>query len=372
VPYNRIFDLALLFVSGLGDINAKKLITAVGSAENIFNLKLKDFLRIPGFGQQKAESIILSLDASLQRAKEEELYCAANEINYVCYTEDDYPQKLKECPDAPLVLFYKGKSDFNKSKILSIVGTRSATRYGVEFTENLVKNISENYPDCVIVSGLAYGIDISAHKSALKYGLETWAVLGHSLEYIYPVSHEKIAKKIIESDGLLLSDYPHKSKIDPSNFAKRNRIIAGLCDALVVVESGEKGGAIITANIANHYNKDVFAVPGNINEPYSKGCNKLIKTNRANLIESLDDIEYIMNWKSKSEKITQQKLNFIEPLNQNETKVFEVLKNYEYLDIDNILRQTELDSDLLSLTLLEMEFKGIIKALPGKIFTLKL
>lgn len=366
----KFYCLALSFVNGVGDINAKKMLSHFGSAKNIFNAGLNDLTKIQGIGEQKAKNLMISMDAALDRAQEEEKYCIANEIQYTCYTDENYPLRLKDFDDSPIVLFYKGESNFNKQKIISIVGTRSATKYGTDFTEKLLERISESYPECVIVSGLAYGIDISAHKAAIKFQLETWAILGHSLEHIYPSAHEKIARKILNK-GLLISDYPHKTKIDPSNFAKRNRIIAGICDAVIVVESGIKGGAMITANIANHYNKDVFALPGNINSPYSQGCNKLIKTNRANLIESIEDLEYILNWNPKSIKTIQKTLNFNENLSSDELKVTNVLKNHEFLDIDSIIRQTQLDSDILSLILLELEFKGIIKALPGKIFSLK-
>ncbi|MDD3741620.1 MAG: DNA-protecting protein DprA, partial [Bacteroidales bacterium] len=251
-------------------------------------------------------------------------------------------------------------------------GTRNATKYGTDFCTKLIESISSKYPETIIVSGLAYGIDIAAHKEALKNNLKTWAVMGHSLETVYPAKHKRIAQKIFDTDGAIISDFPHGSKIENSNFVKRNRIVAGLCDALIIVESGIKGGSMITANIANHYNKDVFALPGSINSLYSEGCNRLIKTNRANLVESIEDIEYIMNWSSKSKEIIQQNFKLIEGLNENEKTIVDVLKNFEYLDIDNILRQSNMSPDILSLSLLELEFKGIIRALPGKIFTLKL
>lgn len=367
----RIYSLAVSFLTGVGDINAKKLIARFGSAEAIFQSSLHELQKIFGIGDQISLRLYNSFGSALQRAEEELVYIYANEVDFVCYSDDDYPERLRECDDSPIVLYFKNKPAFNSSKIISIVGTRNATKYGTDFCEKLISDIAEKYPETIIVSGLAYGIDISAHREALKNNLTTWAVMGHSLETVYPAKHKRTAQKIIESGGSILSDFPHGSVTDPANFVKRNRIVAGLCDALIIVESGNKGGSMITANIANHYNKDVFAVPGSINSIYSEGCNRLIKTNRANLLESLQDIEYIMNWKPNSPGVVQQSLNLYSALNETEKIIVNVLKNYEYLDIDNIFRQTNLDTNTLSMSLLELEFKNIVRALPGKIFTLK-
>ena len=369
---SRIYDLAISFLDGIGDINAKKLISYFSSTKAIFDAKIKELSSVAGIGEITAKTLYASFDKALQLAQEELEYIYTNEIDFVCFGDKNYPFRLKECDDAPMVLYYKGLSDFNAQKIISIVGTRKATNYGIDFVETLISSIASKYPEAVIVSGLAYGIDVAAHKFALNCDLRTWAVLGHSLEFIYPASHKSVAKKILEQDGCILSDYPHGRKIDPAHFAKRNRIVAGLCDALIVVESGERGGSMITANIANHYNRDVFALPGRINSSYSKGCNKLIKTNRANLIESIEDLEYIMNWSDGKPSSLQQKLDLISDLNENEAKVVNILKKYEYLDIDNLLRQTNMDNNILSLCLLELEFKNIVRALPGKLFSLKI
>lgn len=367
----RIYNLAISFISGLGDINAKKLLSFFGSAEAVFKASQKSLTRIEGIGEHIATRLKSSFAEALQLAEEELLYIYANDIDFVCFTDENYPARLRECDDSPVVIYYKGNPDFNAKKIISIVGTRNATRYGTGFVADLCEAIAEKYPETIIVSGLAYGIDIAAHKEAMKNNLATWGVMGHSLEFVYPALHKKAAKQMAESGGAVISDYPHGSKTDPANFVKRNRIVAGLCDALVVVESGSKGGSIITANIANHYNRDVFAVPGNVNSVYSEGCNRLIKSNRANLTESLEDIEYIMNWSTGKPSTLQQKLDLMPQLSENELKIVNVLKNFDYLDIDNIHRQTELDSNTLSMCLLELEFKNLVRALPGKIFSLK-
>lgn len=369
---NRLYNLAVSFLSGVGDINAKKLISRFGSCEAIFSSSLRDLQKISGIGDQISLRLYNSFGSALQKAEEELLYIYANEIDFVSFTDEDYPARLRECDDSPIVIYYKGKPQFNSKKIISVVGTRNATKYGTDFCAMFIEALAAKYPDTVIVSGLAYGIDVAAHKEALKHNLKTWAVMGHSLETIYPAKHKRVACKIIEAEGAVISDFPHGSKTENSNFVKRNRIVAGLCDALVIVESGKKGGSMITANIANHYNRDVFAVPGSINSVYSEGCNRLVKTNRAHLTESLEDIEYIMNWTSKSPETLQKSLDLVTGLTENEKIIVNVLKNYEYLDIDNIIRQTNLDLNTLSMSLLELEFKNIVRALPGKIFTLKL
>lgn len=370
----NLYNLALAFLSGVKDINLKRLISKFGSAEKIFSANKKDFVKTHGIGEYTAVKIINSMSSAISRAEEELKYLTTNDIEAVTFFDKDYPYRLKECVDAPIVLYYKGNPVFNAKKIVSIVGTRKSTKYGTDFCNKIVSDLAVRYPDIVVVSGLAYGIDITAHKEALANNLETWAVLGHSLESLYPAKHKKIAAEMIAKNGALISDYPHGSITEASNFIKRNRIVAGLCDALIIVESGIKGGAMVTANIANHYNKDVFALPGTINSVYSEGCNNLIKTNRAHLIQSVEDIDYIMNWKSdkiKASKKEVQYLEIIQNLSENEKIVVEILKEHEFLDIDNIIRQSKFDSNSLSLLLLELEFKNIVRALPGKLFSLK-
>lgn len=369
---NRSYDLAVAFLSGIGDINARKILKKFGDAKSVFKASLSELQKTPGIGEYTAKKLYNSFSKALNMAEEELMYIYSNDIEFTTFLDSDYPTRLLECDDAPIVLYYKGKPDFESKKIISIVGTRNATMYGVEFCSKFITELSERHPEVVIVSGLAFGIDVIAHNEALKNNLKTWAVLGHGLGDMYPAKHKKIAYKIIEEQGAILSDFHHGCKIEPSNFVKRNRIVAGLCDALIVVESGIRGGSMITANIANHYNKDVFSLPGNINSTYSEGCNRLIKTNRAHLIESVDDIEYIMNWNPEINNKEPKSIEFVEVLNEEEKSVVMVLKNHEYLDIDNIRRQTNLSPNKLSLCLLELEFKNIIKALPGKIFSLKI
>ncbi len=368
---DRLYNLAISFLPGIGDVNARKLISRFGNVKKLFNSPLGDIKKTPGIGNIAALKLYNGFSVALQLAQEELEYIYSNDVEFVACLEDEYPKRLLECDDSPVVIYYKGKPDFNASRIISIVGTRNATKYGTDFCDSIVGQIAEKYPKTIIVSGLAYGIDVAAHKAAMQHGLKTWAVFGHNLKTVYPAVHKRVANKIIDQGGAVISDYSHNSVTDPSNFVKRNRIVAGIADLLIIVESGLKGGSIVTANVANHYNRDVFAVPGSINSKYSAGPNKLIKTNRANLLESLEDIEYIMNWSSENKITKVNILELIENLTENELKIVEVLKKYEFLDIDNISRQSGLETDLLSLSLLELEFKNIVRALPGKIFSLK-
>lgn len=306
---DRLYDLAISFLPGIGDVNARKLISRFGNLKKLFNSPLGDLKKAPGIGDIAALKLYNGFSVALQLAQEELEYIYSNDVEFVSFLENEYPKRLHECDDSPVVLYYKGKPDFNASRIVSIVGTRNATKYGTDFCDQIVGQIAEKYPETVIVSGLAYGIDVAAHKAALEHGLKTWAVFGHNLKTVYPAVHKKIANKIIDQGGAVISDYPHNSITDPGNFVRRNRIVAGIADVLIIVESGLKGGSIVTANVANHYNRDVFAVPGSINSTYSAGPNRLIKTNRANLLESLEDIEYIMNWSSEN-KMT--KINILD------------------------------------------------------------
>lgn len=367
---DRIYDVAITFLHGIGDINAKKLLSYFGTAKDLFASSYKDLKSAPGIGEIIASRLYGSFESAISSAEEELHYVYANDVNFVSFADEAYPEQLRECADSPMVLYYKGTPDFSAQHIVSIVGTRNATKYGVEFCNKFVEDLAQKYPDTIVVSGLAYGIDVVAHKAAMANNLSTWAVLGHSLETIYPAVHKKVADKMLDSNGALISDFHHGERIEPSNFVKRNRIVAGLCSALIVVESGVKGGSIITANIANNYNKDVFALPGNITSNYSKGCNKLIKTNRANLCESFEDFEYIMNWTPKA-PAKPLKLDFDFKLTPDEKKVIDVLGKYEFLDIDNLRRQSELTPNELSLCLLQLELKGAIVSLPGKIFSVR-
>jgi DNA processing protein len=283
--------------------------------------------------------------------------------------DNDYPKTLYNCPDAPCVLFYKGKFDLiNRTKI-SIIGTRRATSYGLNMCEKIVSQLKETKMNPVIISGLAYGIDICAHKHALENKLDTVAVLGHGLNTIYPAAHKSYAKRIVEN-GCLLSEFSISNSFDSHNFVKRNRIIAGIPDAVIVIESARKGGSLITANIANTYSKDVFAFPGRSFDKCSAGCNFLIKTNQAHLIEDIADLKYIMGWNEKGiEEFVQPKL--FDDFTIEEKKIIDIIKAKEKISIDILCSITKFSLNKLSSILLKLEFEGIIYSHPGKIYSLK-
>jgi DNA processing protein len=259
--------------------------------------------------------------------------------------------------------------NLNTAHILSIVGTRNATNYGKQVCEELIQQIAERNYNVMIVSGLAYGIDIQAHKSAIKFGLPTVGVVAHGLDKLYPSLHAETARKMTENGGLV-TDFPSGTKIDPSNFIRRNRIVAGLADATVVVESAEKGGALITAEIASSYNRDVFAFPGRAGDVYSKGCNQLIRNSGANLIEGIDDLEFFMGWEKASKNKPVQSLLFVE-LNQDEEKIVALLQEHGELFVDQISSGLSMPVSRVSGLLLNLEFKNVLVSLPGKMYKLK-
>jgi len=362
---NLKYKLALSFINGVGIHNAKNLIAYIGSVEGIFKEKKGNLLKIQGIGKITAENIIDK--SSLIKAEKEIEFIKKHKIKTYFYLDNDYPFKLKQCSDAPILIYQIGEVGLNNSKILSIVGTRKATPYGKDICDNLIAGLSERGHNPIIVSGLAYGIDSHAHKSAIKNNLKTVAVLAHGLNTIYPSTNRTLAKSI-SRNGALITEFPAEQKAEKANFVKRNRIIAGLADATIVIESGSKGGALITADIANSYNRDVFAVPGKITDKYSEGCNKLIKINKAALIEKVEDIEYLLGWDIKKEKnkVIQKKL--FNNLNDTETEFLNIIEKHHEIDIDQISILTKKPMSVVSSTLLNLEFAGFIKCLPGKIY----
>ena len=359
-------QIALTLIPGVGNVLAKTLVSYCGSVEGIYKEKKKHLEKIPDIGPKTAEAIVNF--KSFERAEKEIEFIEKFKITPLFYLDKNYPQRLRNCSDNPILLFYKGNADLNKEKFVAIVGTRNATSYGKEITEKFIEDLKSN--NATIISGLAYGIDICAHKAALKNEMETIGVLGHGLDIIYPQLHRTVAMKIMEQGGLL-TEFLTETKPDKENFPARNRIIAGISDAVIVVEAAKKGGALITAEIANSYNRDVFAVPGRISDTFSEGCNHLIKINKAVLIESAKDIEYIMGWeekKSVKEKQNQRSL-FID-LNQDEKSLVELLNKAGSLDIDSICSNASLPVSKVSATLLNLEFKGVLKSLPGKMYEL--
>ncbi len=360
---NLIALLTLKKIPNLGDSSIKKLIREVGSAEAVFTEKVNNLLKIDGIGTVKIKELHHPVHRKM--AENELQFIQENNINYTTYNEDNYPDKLKHCIDGPVLLFSRGNIDLKHRKVLSIVGTRKVTSYGVRFCKELIEALAPINP--VIVSGLAYGVDITAHRTAVKHNLQTVGCLAHGLNQIYPKAHAKYVDQIEENGGFF-TDFWSTDTFDRKNFLGRNRIIAGLSEATVVIESADKGGSLVTADIANSYNRDVFAVPGRATDLLSKGCNMLIKTQRAHMLTSAADLIYMLNWEleEKEQPVIQKQL-FIE-LEEEEKKIYDFLnKNGKEL-LDVIALQCDIPTFKVASVLLNMELKGVIKPLPGKLF----
>lgn len=356
--------LALLKIEGVGDIMAKKLINHCGSAEKVFQAKPSFLKNIDGVGKVLIEN--LKKASAFDLAKKEMQFLKCNSIICCSYLDENYPDRLKYCIDGPILLFSKGNINWNNKKIISIVGTRQISSYGADFCKKLIQDLAPLNP--IIVSGFAYGVDIVAHQAALENNLQTIAVLAHGLNQMYPKSHKKYVAKM-EQNGGFLTEFWSTSNPDKENFVKRNRIVAGISEATIVIESAEKGGSLITALLANDYNRDVFAVPGRANDKYSQGCNNLIKTQRAHLLTSAADLIYILNWEIQSNivKPSIQKQLFVS-LNEIEQKMYDYLLENGKTEIDQIALECDYPVYKTSSVLINMELKGVIRPLPGKLF----
>lgn len=355
--------LALLRVDGVGDVVAKKLINHCGSAENVFKSQMKALKAIDGVG----EILIRNLkDKSVFEKAEQELEYLQNEnIQVLYFQNDNYPDKLKHCIDGSVLLFASGNFDFQNRRMISIVGTRQITSYGTEFCKKLIEDLAIFNP--IIVSGFAYGVDIVAHQSAVEHDLQTIGVLAHGLNQIYPKTHKKYVAKM-EQNGGFLTEFWSNSNPDKENFVRRNRIVAGMSEATIVIESAEKGGSLITANMANDYNRDVFAVPGRTTDRYSQGCNDLIKTQRANLMTSAADLVYCLNWELETKKVKPIQKQLFVSLDFEEQKIYDYLQQNGKQLLDILALECDFPIFRISSILLNMELKGIIRPLPGKLF----
>lgn len=360
----RLSLLALHFIPGIGNYIIKQLVSYCGSPERVFKTPKGKLQRIPGIGDVTAESIVRG--KPFAQAEKEWRKAEKEETQLIFFTDKNYPSRLKQIQDGPSLLYTKGNIDFENPKAVAIVGTRKATDYGRDCVAQLVSGLHKHH--AFIISGLAYGIDIQAHKQAIKNNLPTIGIMGSGIDVMYPASHAETAKKMLAFGGIV-SENPFGTKPDAHNFPARNRIIAGLCDVLVVVEAAHKGGALITAEIANSYNKDVMAFPGNVGRSFSEGCNSLIKSNKAHLITSVTDLEYVMNWSvgvkhpPKKESID---LAHYDPDEQVVLKV--LLANNNQLMIDEISWRSGMAIGKLASLLLNLEFKGVLCPLPGKMY----
>ena len=360
------YKLGLALVSGIGTTLAQNLIKHVGSVDEIFKEKPVNLQKIPGIGPNLTEKIRKA--ETLKRAEEEINFITRNKFKYCFFLDSNYPTRLKQCHDAPVILFYKGKLCIDPPKALSVIGTRNPSTRGCKLTRDWIKEISERDPSIIIISGLAYGIDIQAHEASLDFGLETYAGLGHGFHTIYPAIHRSTARRIVRQ-GALLTDFFSYSKLEPKNFIRRNRLIAGLSDGTLVVESKDKGGAIVTADMANSYNKEVFAVPGRPGDPMSSGCNNLIKSNRAALVQSVEDIFFFLGWDEVEQSIQKSTPKFNIALTDSEKQILDLVGNNPR-SLDLLSFHSGLSVSKVSSSLLSLEFKGLIMARPGNSYVL--
>ncbi|MDT0538772.1 DNA-processing protein DprA [Croceitalea sp. P059] len=355
--------LRLQRIPNIGDVIAKKLLDRFDSAAAIFQEKKESLLKIDGIGSYTLKHLFDS--EYLETAEQEYRFIEDNSIKCIYFLDHDYPKRLKHCIDAPILLFQSGDIDLKDKKIVSVVGTRNITSYGQAFCEKFIEDIAPLDP--VIISGFAYGVDINVQRAALEKGLQTIGCLAHGLNQIYPKTHKKY-RAPIEKNGGFLTEFWSSSNPERENFLKRNRIIAGISEATIVVESAEKGGSLVTADIAHSYNRDVFAVPGRSTDRYSLGCNNLIKQQKAQMLTSAADLIYLLGWEIEKEKKTPvQKQLFIE-LDETEKSIYQYLQLNGKQLLDTVALACGLPIFKVSATLLNMEMKGIIRPLPGKLF----
>ena len=358
-----LYTLALQRIPYLGDSSAKKLLQSVGSAEGVFKEKIGKLLKIDGIGLLKIKGIGSS--SILHDAEKELEYLDQRGISHSFFKDDSYPDKLKHCLDGPILIFHRGNINLENRKIISIVGTRKMTTHGRDFCEKLIHELAPINP--IIVSGLAYGVDITAHKAALANNLQTIGCLAHGLNQMYPKVHKKYVSQIQENGGVI-TEFWSSDSLNRTNFLKRNRIIAGMSEATIIIESAERGRSLVTADIANSYSREVFATPGRPKDIQSQGCNNLIKKQQAMLLTSAADIVYMLGWKLEDYKIKpQQKRLFVE-LSSEEEIICKHLKNANKQHLDHIAIHCKIPTSKASSLLMGLELKGVVKPLPGKLF----
>lgn len=358
-----LYQLALTLVPNIGDVHAKTLVQHFGDAGSVFKAKQSLLEKIEGIGEVRAKAI--KSFSGFHLAEEEIKFIEKYKIQPLFLTDEAYPKRLLNCYDSPTLLFYKGSADLNAAKTVAIVGTRSNTAYGKAFTEKLVQNLAEQ--NVLIISGLAFGIDAIAHKAAIQYAVPTIGVVGHGLNKIYPSQHAGLGKEMIAEGGGILTEFFHDIKPDKHNFPLRNRVVAGMSDATVIIESSLKGGSLITAKLADAYNRDVFAVPGRTTDKNSAGCNHLIKYNKAILLTDAEELIDVMGWKEKKVSAKKQRELFISLTSEEET-VLKLLQQKEALHIDEINASSGLSSSTTAAAILNLELQGIVQSQPGKMY----
>jgi len=359
-----IYPIALTKIKGIGPRTARNIMAHCDSLADFFSYSKKELMQIPGVKASIADAI--RNKTYLPACEKELAFIDKHQIKALWIEDKEYPNRLKQCDDAPLMLYYKGNAVLNAAKVISIVGTRHATHYGQKICEDLIRDLNENQ-DTLIVSGLAYGIDALAHRNALKNNIPTIAVLAHGLDRIYPASHRELASKMLEEGGLL-TEFAAETIPERVNFPMRNRIIAGMADVTIVVEAADKGGALITAEIANSYHRDVCAFPGSIYEKSSEGTNYLIKTNRAHMIRQAQDLAYVMNWEISKKNDANQQLALPLRLTKDQESLFNLIHVSGQLELDQMIKVLNWPQSKLALVLLELEMQSLIRSLPGKIY----
>ncbi len=355
------YQIALTLLPGIGDISGKKFVHYCGSAEAIFKETRKSLEKISGMREASIEAIC-NPKPYLKRAEEEIAFIEKNGIRPLFFLDSDYPRRLLQCDDGPMMLYYKGAANLNANRVVAIVGTRNITDYGKENCNQLVEDLKDD--NVLIVSGLAYGVDTCAHKASVKNNIPTVGVMGCGMQQVYPSPNKKLANDMIEQGGGVLTECLSGTQPDRENFPRRNRIIAGMTDAVIVIESALKGGSLITADIANSYNRDVFAYPGRVMDIFSQGCNYLIRTNRAHLMESVLNLRYAMRWDSE-QKVEKQTALFRE-FTEEEKIIMDCFGANAVISLDEIIVKSELPTTKIAAILLNLEFDGVLMALPGK------
>ncbi len=366
----KICSIALTQVPGIGPVWGRKLVEGMGSAEHVFRLRKELPDRIPGVHRRLVET--LDCPRALESARREYEFIRKNNICCLTLADPSYPQRLRECDDAPLVLYYKGNADLNTGRVLSMVGTRKATEYGKGLCLRFLEELRHFCPEVLVVSGLAYGIDIHSHRAALKNDFPTVGVLAHGLDRIYPYVHRQTAVEMLEQGGLL-TEFPSGTNPDRHNFVSRNRIIAGMSDATLVVESAAKGGSLITAEIAGSYHRDCFAFPGRVTDEQSAGCNHLLRDHKAALIESAEDLVLALKWvadRSGAAAAREVQASLFADLTPEEEAVVSLLKERGEMQINMLVVATDIPVYQLASLLFEMEMKGLIRTLAGGMYRL--
>ncbi len=355
------YQIAFASLRGITRALAREILSRVGDEATFFNATEQQLSSLMGFSNKIFSHSYRN--EILAKAVKECDFIARNKINPIYFTDNAFPCRLAECDDAPLMLFTIGDCNLNASHIVGIVGTRHATPYGIDFTSKLIEDLAKKIDNLIVVSGLAYGIDIAAHAAALRNGIPTAAVLAHGLNTIYPAAHRNIAADMVRNNGMLITDYHSADAIHKGNFIARNRIVAALCDCLIVAESAEKGGALITAGIASGYNRDVFALPGRSSDRYSAGCNRLIASNVAALIENANDLIKSMRWTPKAIEGEQKSLAI--EISEEEQAVIDYLTAHDDAQINQMCVALNYPIARLMALLIDMEFKGLILTYPG-------